>query len=770
MLRRFAELLLISRWPLFLGIILFTMISGLLMLRLRIDPTVESLFVKNSPEYEYYRQYRARYGSDYLIAAAMWTSSGVFTRDNLERLERLTADIRSFPQVERVLSLANASDLRHKTFGVKVVPALEGALTGERSLEDVKRDVLSNELFLSNLISKDGKTANFVIQMKPAAGGGSFIEALRQLLAKSESPDVKFYIAGSPVEQYDFVKLIRRDQFTFVPMITILLVLTTYFIYRSLSCVAVAMSMVFATLLWTFASVALFGDELNLITSLLAPVIMIITVVNAIHFMNLYMETRSGDASIRKSIIVTVESLGLPCFLTHFTTVIGFLSLAVNPVPAIREFGMYAALGTFYSYIISMTFLPLMLPALPYRIREEEFADKRVFNRLLVRFLERLEYRWKWVIIIAVVASAAFSLVGMTRLEVDTNLVRQMKKESPLAVATRFIDGHLTGVYSLGFVFRTKDGLEITTPEKLRMIDQFKVFMEKIPAIAKVNSITTVVKRIHQARMNNPGAYVIPSNEGDLRRYFDGMAASGDPDVWDYVSHDFKEVRLQAQMKAVGTQEGAKVEELARSYIEKRLTPYFDYHMTGNVVLLGNMAANLVKNQMQSFVTAFLLILFLISVFFRSLKLGLLAAIPNLLPILVTYGAMGFLKIELSMATAMISSIVLGMVVDNSIHFIHRFRHEFEKRGHYLQALHHTYRHVGESITVSSLILIAGFATSLFAGFRPTMQFGVLTSLTIFLAVVCTLIALPVWLILLKPFGRPRLFRRRAIRRTGEPD
>jgi len=356
MLRRFAVFILAVRWPLFLAILLFTFISALIALRLDIDPTIETLFVKDSAEYKYYREYRDRYGSDHLVVSAMSTT-GLFTNDNIRNLGILTEAIGDFAQVESVVSLSNVMDVKHKFLGVKVVPALEGALSGGRTMTEVKEDILSNELYLNNLVSKDGNTANVVIRVKPnaKASSGEFIEKLRKLLKRYEKPGVKFYIAGSPVEQYDFIKLIQRDQFTFVPMITSLLMIMTFVIYRSVACVIVSISMVFATLVWTFGSIALIGEDLNLVTSLLAPVIMIITVLNSIHFMNLYMEIRGRSGSVRASIVMTIKELGFPCTLTHLTTIIGFISLAVNPVPhpqLWRLFGPWSILFLYHLHDI----------------------------------------------------------------------------------------------------------------------------------------------------------------------------------------------------------------------------------------------------------------------------------------------------------------------------------------------------------------------------------------------------------------------------------
>lgn len=763
MFRRLVLFILHARWPVFLGLILITLITGSAVFKLQIDPSMETLFNKKSPEYLYFRGYSEKYGSDQMIAVAM-SSQDIFTAENLKTLKELTDEISGIKNIERVLSLSAAMDIKHKFIGVKTVPVYEGVLEGKKSLIELKDEVLSNELYLNNLISKNGKVANILVYLKPSGEdvhqSGKCIEEIRQLLLEREKNGLKFYIAGSPVEQYDFIKLIRRDQFTFVPMITILLILTTYLIYRSFACMLLAMSIVFMTLCWTMGSIAILGQQLNLMTSLLAPVIMIVSVINSIYLMNLFFEIRQHEKSLKESVISTIEQLGEPCFLTHFTAILGFVSLTLTPVPAIQSFGIFAALGTFFSYIIELVLTPLLLPFLPYRLLGNEKPKEHFFNKVLVGFLENLDFRWKWWIVALTFVVVFFSCKGITRLEVDTNIIKQMKPDLPLAVSTRFIDDNLTGVYSLGFVFRRKDDGQMDDRETLLAIDRFKSFLESKPEISKVNSVTTVLKKIHSARHDDLKKYKIPKKNEDIRRYFDGLAQSGDPEVWKIISPDYKELRLEARMKAVGTTAGAKVEEAARAYLDENMAKDFDYHLTGSVVLLGKMAKDLVDEQMRSFTFAFLSILCVVVIIFRSLRLGLLAAIPNLIPILGVYGLMGYMMIELSTPTAMISSIVLGLVVDASIQFLYRFRLEFSQRHHYIQALHYTYKSTGMSMFVSTLILVIGFASSIFASFKPTVHFGVLTSLTIFFALVCTLVVLPVTLLMVKPFGPQRLFVR----------
>lgn len=759
MFRKFAEITYLFKWPIAFTLILITIIMGSAIFKLEIDPSMETLFIKSAPEYKYYRAYSEKYGSDQMIAVAMSTTD-LFTMANLTQLNRMTEAIAKFDNAERVLSLANAMSIRPKLIGIKIEPLFKDVLEGGRPLEDLKQEVLASELYVGNLVSVDGKVATILIHLKPAGKnvelGGTFIRKLRGFLAKETRPGVKFYVAGSPVEQYDFINLIRRDQFIFVPLIAILLILTTFVIYRNLNCVILAMAIVFMTLIWSIGTIAILGKQLNLMTSLLAPVIMIVSVINSIYLMNAYFEIRLHQPSLKKAVSMTIERLGEPCFLTHMTAMLGFLSLTITPVPAIQSFGIFAAVGTFYSFVVEMLLTPILMPILPYRSKHE-VTEEQMAHRVLVGFLENLDFHWKWLILGITVLVVAFSWQGIRQIEVDTNIVKQMKPDLPLAVSTRFIDEHLTGVYSLNFVLRRKNDGSFIDYQTLRKVDEFKDFLEANPAISKVNSITTVIKKIHEAREDDAAAYKIPESESDLKRYIEGIVKSGDPEAVKLLSPDVKEIRLEARMRAVGTTEGAQLEKDARAFLEKNLRD-FEYHITGSVVLLGKMAKDLVNQQLESFGFAFLSIVILIVIIFRSFRLALLAAIPNLIPILAVYGLMGYSKIELSTPTAMISSIVLGLVVDASIQFLYRFRHEFRIHGQYLQALHTTYQTTGHSMVVSTLILVIGFASSVFASFKPTIHFGVLTSLTIFLALVCTVVVLPVCLLILRPFGRSKLF------------
>lgn len=753
------------RWPMALLLALVTLILGGFALNLQIDPTAETLLNKDTRAYRQYHEFNQKFGSDQMVAVAM-ESPDLFSLQQLLFLRELTARLEQMPQVERVLSLANVMDIRPRFIGVKVVPALEEVYEKNAGLDDVdeaRHLILNNELYVNNLVSPDGTAANILIFLKPQTSiqesHGAFLKLLLKVLEGAEREDRRFYVAGAPMEQYEFIRLIRRDQFIFVPAITLLLILSTWVIYRNFACMLLAMGIVFMTLIWSMGTISVTGAQLNLVTSLLSPVIMIVAISNSIHVMNLFFEIRSREESFREAVMKTMSELGTPSLLSHFTTIFGFFSLASSPVPAIRSFGLYAGLGTFYSYCISTLALPILLSILPFRPKKEAVDKEGMMSRLLVAFIERIQFRGKWWILAATALLIVFSLMGVRYIEVDTGIVQQMKPTSKLAQSTRFIDEHLTGVYSLGFVFERRDGQALDDPESLKKIDAFKTFLEESPVIAKVNCVTTLIKKVNQAREGGDEGYEIPEDQGRIQMYFRKMMEKDDPELWKMITPDLKQIRMEARMRSVGTRLGSQMEEEALAYLKEHMAPDINYHLYGNVVLLGHMSKKLVGSQMNGFLYAFVSILTIVTLFFRSIKMGLLTTIPNLLPVLFVYGIMGFMQIELSTATAMISSIVLGMMVDASIHFMHRLRMEFQARQSYLEAIHYTLQHVGLSLVISTSVLAIGFSSSLFASFKPTVYLGVFTALSMVFSLICTLLVLPSVVIFLKPFGKPHFFR-----------
>lgn len=763
--RKMTGAVLYLRWPTLVIFILATAFFGYAISKLQIDPSTETLFAKDLPEYQFYREFRNHFGSDHLIAIAIETPNYLRTHD-LRLTHVLTRVLSSDRRIDRVLSLTNALDVKHKIFGVKVEPLIKGVFEGEKPVRQFRKEVLANPLILGNLLSRDGKVGAILIRLKAKPEDPRFLQGyvndLRTFLKSFAWPQARFYVAGAPIEQHDFIDAIRRDQIFFIPAVSLFLMLATYLIFRDRASVFVAMSIVFVTLLWTFGTIALLGRSLNLVNSLLAPVVMIISITSAIHVINVYNDLRPHHPSQQESICLTMQHLGIPCFLTAATTMAGFSSLVFNPVPAVQSFGFFAAVGTFYSYVVVMLLTPVLLPLLPFQNHPKAHGADHFFNQVVVFYLEKIEFHLKWFLLAGTAALVALSVVGITKIRVDTNLIQDLAGRSPLATATRFIDGHLAGVYSLGMSVKRLDQTSVATVETLKKVDELTQFLERQPEITKVNSLAMLVKKVHEAREGNPAAFVIPEDEETLQDYIQGMAKADNPDFWSFVSEDFRYLRLEARMKSVGTKRGRELEERIWDYVREHWGKEHELRITGAVTLLGKMSERLVANQMWSLSFAFFVILGLISLFFRSWKMGLLAAIPNLIPIVVLYGVVGFLGIELSTPVAMISSVALGLVVDASIHFLYRFRYEFQHRQHYLQALHHTYRNIGQSLAIVTLILVFGFASSIFSSFRPTLYFGLLTSFTILVALLCTLVLLPLVLTLLKPFGPSAVIKQSA--------
>jgi predicted RND superfamily exporter protein len=749
-----------SRFLVLSFILAVTVFLGSQMVSLKVDPSNQSVFVHDDPDYLFYKAFNQRYGSDEIIVIGLQTNE-FFTPENLAVLKDLTERIRAIPYVQKALSLASVVNIVPTgLFGAGVRPLIEGVLEGEKSMEKFRQEVFSNELYRDNLISPDGRTAAIVVRVEKREGDNEYqkflIERLRGLFGKYRDSRIQFYMTGIPVEQYEFIDYIQRDHETFVPLIVILIAFIALILYQSVMGVLIPMIVVLLTLIWTLGTIRLLGFDLNLVTSLLGPVIMIVSVTNSIHIMNFYRATRGRYSSRYRAIVETMRCLRIPCFLASITTIIGFLALFYNVIPAVKQFGFFAALGTLYGYFITVSLIPVLLPFFKARGAVPLTGRMKFFKRFAVPAMEWTVRKGSAVIVLLSLVLAAGSWFGIRRLQVESNILEFLKKDSRLRIETEFVDENLAGVYPVQVIVRREGARSLVEPEVLKRLDVLKSYLESLPDVTKVISIVSIVKKIHQAQTRGgPENYRIPEGKKRLELYFRAMEKSNYADLWDIISRDFSETILTIRVKSVGTRRGNELRAQLEDYLMKNFPPDYDIRLTGNILLLSKLSDALVTNQMKSLGLASLLIFIFLAGLFRSVRLGLIATLPNILPILMIYGLMGFAGIDLSNVTAMISSVVIGLIVDNTIYFIAHYRREFAAHSNYRHGLHGTYLEVGKSVIASALILMLGFSVGMLGSFKPTIYFAALTSLTIFFSLFSVLFLLPACLEIFKPFGYP---------------
>jgi uncharacterized protein len=741
------------------AIALLTGFLGWSALGLRTDPGVESMIPSGPGDLDRLRAFDALFGSDEVIVLALH-SDHLFSRDSLERLDRLARRVAALPGVARVLSPTTVRDLEGDQLGPKPVVPYAEVLSGKLSPEKLGERLAAHPIFGGLLVARDARTAAILVELEQRAGRSDVrrdvVTDLRRVAGEA-GPDLTAFVAGIPVEKVDVATYIARDQKIFIPLVFLILAVMTAALYRHPIGVLVPLSVVALALVWALGLYARAGRSLNPVTSLMTPVILVMSLEATVQLLNQYLAARARGLPLLAALEQADRRMRIPCFNAALTAAIGFVSLLTLPIPAIRDFGVFTALGIMIGYGFTIVLTPLVLASLPdFPARVIDGFEPGAVERGLSRVM-----RWvcdhRWPTAMSVGAILILSLVGIARTHVETDLIRSLRHASPLATATRFIDKQLTGVNSVEIVI---PGVSPSDPDAIAKVSQFERAVRELPGVRKVTGLPDLFARINRALHGGDDGYARlpegPDAAGDLEEFVANLSKEAPADLRRFLANDSDRgptLRIIARVPALDTASSQAL--FARIRHAADSAGLLNVGLTGNFVVFSNMSTTLVQHQIYGLGVALLLIVGVMAVQFRSLRLGLLCVIPNALPILVVYGLMGWSGIALSVPTAMIASVALGTIVDNSIYLLARFREAFARRANYLEAMIAMVRASGRAVVYSTVTLAAGFFVGVFSSFVPTLQFGFLAGVAFLVGLVSQFVVLPLALILFRPLGQP---------------
>lgn len=749
-----------------LGVV--TAVLGWSALTLRIDPGVESMIPSGPGDLARLQAFQAHFGSDEVVVLA-FHSDRLFSRESLDRLDQLTRRVAALPYVARVLSPTNVRDLDGDELGpVPVVPYAQVA-AGKLSPEALGARLGSHPLFGGLLVAKDARTAAVLVELEGARNATDsrdhLVADLRRLAGQAAVGSPAF-IAGIPVEKADVATYIARDQMIFVPLVFLILAAMTAALYRHPVGMLVPLATVTLALVWTLGVFGLAGRTLNPVTSLMTPVILVMSLEGTIQLLNQYLVARAHGLSRPFALEQAHRRMRTPCFNAALTAAIGFVSLLTLPIPAIRDFGLFTAIGIMIGYGLTIALTPLLVASLP------DFPP-RVIHAFEAGPVERgLSQVVRWVAqhrtatALAVGLLLGLSVLGVVRIRVETDLVRSLRHASLLAAATRFIDAHLTGVNSVEIVVPAGPG---PTPEILDKVARLEEAIRGLPNVRKVTGLPDLLARVNRAMHRGNDAYARlpdgPDAAADVADFVEALGKEAPADLHRFLADGAEgraALRINARVPALDTGMSQALFAQIREAADRVGLP--DVILTGNFVVFSNMSTTLVRHQVQGLAVALVLILGVMAAQFRSLRLGLLCAVPNGAPVLMVYGLMGWSGIALSVPTAMIASVVIGTIVDNSIYLLAPFRNAFVREAHYVTALVEMVRASGRAVVFSTVTLAVGFWVGIFSSFVPTVHFAILAGTAFLLGLISQFVLLPLSLLLFQPLGRPGM---PVVRRPG---
>ena len=733
----------------------------------RIDNDISMWISKDDPVYQAYDRFRGEFGGQRMLLIAL-ESDRLFTAESLEFIRQVTGDIERVVPVERVQSLATANIVRSLPAdpgsgdegGIEVQPLLDDRLEG---VEGVRQRALSDPLLRGDLVSTDGRVTVMVVSFDEERIDdvrGDVIERIHQIVDPRLPDGMRAYYNGSIEISETYNRVTLSNLKTLTPPVVALTLLAIYFMFRSwritgLLTIAIAVSAV-----WTLGLYVAMGFNYNVLTSMLPPLVMILAIADDVHIVQHFNHELRATGSKEHAFKSSVQHLFVPLLGASATTALGLASLATSDVVAVRAFGVGAAVGVMVDFVMSLVLVPTLLMLIR---PETEVAPQERYLLVPMQRVARFSMRYARQVVVVTLVVLAVAAAGVRWLRVDTNHVNFFADDHPLHQSAKVIDEQLSGIYSFNILLEGEPE-SMKTPDALRRMEDLRVRLEKLPFVRKVVSVADYVKRVNrELNGGDPAASIVPASSDAIAQelFLFGLSDDGRRELERIVASDYSRAQISVKLASMSSdlvfeQINQAEKEAAVVFAGSGITPT----VTGSGRLFATLDHYIVVSQLSSFGTAFATVFAVIFVVFRSARFGLLAIIANALPVCAVLGLMGWLGISLNVATVMVASVALGIVDDDTIHFIGRFRREAAAGVGTEAAIEAATMHEGRASLTTAIINSLGYGMMIFSSYKPTAWFGGLLALTMAVAFLAEVLVVPAVITLLpKVFGAPRFAR-----------
>ncbi len=762
-MERFANAALHLRIPILLAAVAGTVWLGSYIPGIKFDSSSDGSVPRGDPEQAFFEETIETFGNDQVSIVVVDTpgEGGVFTRETLEKIDRLTRAFQKVEGVEEVISITNARYLTGAGDLLETVLVIPEIPESRNEMDELREFVLNNDLFLKTLVSSDGQAAAiniFVRDYSDAELIALDIDGKIKALIEGEQGPESLHYAGLTYTRRVINETMHRDLKVFVPLTIGLIALVLFLTFRSIRGVTLPLLTVVISTTCTIGLLGVLDKPMSLVMTILPPLLIAIGSSYSIHVVSHFNDNIRNNMGSRESALNTLQDLAFPMAMTALTTIIGFGSLLVNPIPNISKMGLFAMAGIAFTFLIALTVLPSILSLLRTpKVQAIKKGSSDLIDNLLNWLVGFNESRRAWITALSLLV-AAVSVWGLLSVKVDTNFLSYFDEESDIRITSDIISEKLAGASTFFLVIDGKEMDSMKKPELLRSVDRIQRYMEGLPGVDKTVSIVGHVKRLHSAlNFDDPDSLIVPGDEGIIEEELLLFSISSDPAAIErYVNGDFSQITVFVRTSLVGSSEIlgtlARINDRAR----QELPAGYTAKPTGTLVVLTYATEAISRGQRNSLVLALIIIFIVMAILFRSLRIGFLSMIPNALPILIVFGLMGWSGTTLNIGTSIIACTAIGISVDDTIHFMTDFGRRMRKGSGRRLAMGESMRAIGRPLIYTSVTLFFGFLILSLSNFQMISSVGFLTGTTMLTALSADLLLLPVILISTRSLDRNR--------------
>ncbi|MDF0707549.1 MAG: MMPL family transporter [Bacteroidota bacterium] len=752
-----ARIILRNRILILLGVAGITVFLAMQWKNMRFSNTEANILPDDHPATVQYKSFTKIFGEEGNAIVLAIRDSSLFTPKKFNRWNTLSKQLEAFPEVDYVISLENLKELikDNETQTFTMEPLISAPPKTKQEIDSLTKHLFTELPFYDNLVynPKSGTIQTVVYLdkdiMNTAVRNEFILNDLGELVENfEEETQMDVHVSGMPYIRTWNTKSIVDEIGLFIVGALLVTSIIFFFFFRSFRATLISMCVVIIGVMWAFGILGLLQYEITILTALIPPLIIVIGIPNCIFLINKYQQEVKKHGNQALSLQRVISKIGNATLMTNITTASGFATFIILDSDLLKEFGIVASINIIGIFILSLLIIPIIYSFMPLpKTKHLKHLNKKWMD-LFVNWMENMVRNHRIAVYITTVAVLVLSIIGIYQMRITGSRIEDLPKKSHFYKDIQFFEAEFDGIMPMEIVVDSKRKNGVVKPATLKRMDRLGSVIDEIPELSRPVSIVDLVKYSKQAFYNGiPKYYQLPTSQENtfIMNAVQKSSTGGTDLLQSFVDSTGQTARLTTYMRDVKIDRMEEIEKDVQQAITKEFpADRYNVFMTGKALLFLKGTKYLVKNLLLSLALAIGLISLFMAYLFRSFKMVIISLVPNLLPLVITAGVMGYLGVPIKPSTILVFSIAFGISVDDTIHFLAKYRQELSThRWHIKRSVYAALRETGVSMFYTSIVLFFGFSVFIISSFGGTKALGGLVSATLLFAMLSNLILLP---------------------------
>lgn len=702
----------------------------------------------------YFKQFRETFGEDGNIMAFGIRDSAVYNLDVFQKFSELTTAIESKEGIKSVIGLPNLQKLVKdgKSGSFKLQNVFEEPPQTQEALDDLLKEVASLKFYSGQLMNaENGATLLLITIDKDVINSKAREILIPDVLSEADKFEketgIDVRIAGLPYLRVTNTSRAKSELNMFLILSLVVTGVILFAFFRSFKAVIFPIIIIGIVVVWVLGTLALLEYKITILTGLIPPIIVVIGIPNSVYMLNKYHQEYLSHGDQMKALRRIIRKIGVVTLITNLTTAVGFMVLISTQIKILVEFGIVAGINIMATFIVSIIMIPGVFSLYkPPSQKHLKHLDFRIMDRVL-RLIDYIVHRLRPGVFVVTIAVVVISALGLSRIQAVSFMVDDLPEDDVVRKDLRFFEQNFSGIMPLEVIIDTGNKKGVQNLRNLRKIDQLENYLSSIDFISQPVSVVSFAKAARQAFYNQGEAFYSLPNNRDLGFIMKYLSTGETEDLSkSFIDSTGQFTRVSLKIADIGSN---KLDSLVEQVVRPQIDSIFQKtkmsaNLTGTTLIFIKGNKFLIKNLLTSMVIAFLIIAVIMGLLFKNFKMIVISVIPNMIPLLITAGLMGYFGIPLKPSTALVFSIAFGISIDNSIHLLAKYRQElFINKFDVSKAISVSIRETGSSMIYTAIILFFGFIIFTLSEFGGTIALGKLTGITLFVAMVTNVVLLP---------------------------